>query len=142
MRRPENQHSPRNETFRRFSTQRVGSNNDYVPVTLTGLKLGADIQDRTGDPWVEARYVTSTPCPRYIIYGGCGWIRTNSLSRDQIYSLGHLSYCTAHPLFYTPYRLTPLIFAVRNPIFASVPRLLIWPRSLQLGLECWIIWCG
>ena len=29
--------------------------------------------------------------------GGCGWIRTNSPLRDQIYSLRRLSNCAAHP---------------------------------------------
>lgn len=45
---------------------------------------------------MEAKYVTSTPCPRY--NGGTGWTRTNSPFREQIYSLPRLSNCAAIPL--------------------------------------------
>lgn len=63
MRRPENQHSPRN-------------------------KSGADGGNRTRDLWVETRYVTSTPRPHilYIMVGVVGVEPTLFTTWDRIYS--------------------------------------------------------
>ena len=53
--------------------------------TAYAVIYGADIQDRTGDPWVEARYVTSTPCPRNLV-GVVGVEPTLFTTWDRIYS--------------------------------------------------------
>ena len=64
---------------------RQDSNLHLPPVTLLliriqggyeGIKLGADIENRTRDYWVEASHVTSTPCPQYKLFGADGENRT------------------------------------------------------------------